>query len=385
MTVRGWCPGLHTPMPSGDGWLVRVKPPTPALDAATLRALADAASRHGSGTIELTSRGHLQIRGLRPDSVEAFAEAMLALGLASADRTVEQRRSLTVSPLAGLDPGCDGATLAMTRRLAAMLEQAGALDGLPGKFHFAVDGGGALPLAGLACDVLLRAGGGAWHVGCEGGPAVRRDLTDAAAAAQSLARVCADRASRLKPALAQLGADKVFALAGLGAPAPMPPAAPGCAIGRLPGAFGLGLRFGRFDARHLADLAARFGDGTLRLTPWRCVLLPGVADPAALTRATDLIATPADPLGRIIACPGAPGCASAAADIRADAARLAPLVPASGVLHLSGCAKGCAHPGPAALTLVATRAGYDLVRDGRAGDAPLATGLDVTALLEHVS
>lgn len=26
MAVRGWCPSLHEPMRSGDGWLARVKP-----------------------------------------------------------------------------------------------------------------------------------------------------------------------------------------------------------------------------------------------------------------------------------------------------------------------------------------------------------------------
>jgi precorrin-3B synthase len=83
----------------------------------------------------------------------------------------------------------------------------------------------------------------------------------------------------------------------------------------------------------------------------------------------------------MIACPGSPACASAAADIRADADRLTTLVPLDGELHLSGCAKGCAHPGPAALTLVATAQGYTLIRNGRAGDPPEAEGLDIPALL----
>jgi precorrin-3B synthase len=39
-------------------------------------------------------------------------------------------------------------------------------------------------------------------------------------------------------------------------------------------------------------------------------------------------------------------------------------------VHLSGCAKGCAHPGPATLTLVGGEAGCGVVLRGRAGDTP---------------
>ncbi len=50
-------------------------------------------------------------------------------------------------------------------------------------------------------------------------------------------------------------------------------------------------------------------------------------------------------------------------------------------LHVSGCAKGCAHAGPAALTLVGRDGRYDLVRNGRAGDAPTLTGLSVEQIV----
>ncbi|RWF68806.1 MAG: precorrin-3B synthase, partial [Mesorhizobium sp.] len=39
-------------------------------------------------------------------------------------------------------------------------------------------------------------------------------------------------------------------------------------------------------------------------------------------------------------------------------------------LHISGCAKGCAHPGPAALTLVGGENGAGLVVDGTAKALP---------------
>jgi len=58
----------------------------------------------------------------------------------------------------------------------------------------------------------------------------------------------------------------------------------------------------------------------------------------------------------------APGIAAAAAEML-DGAR---------TIHLSGCAKGCAHPAPAALTVVGTSEGCALIADGTARDAPFA-------------
>ena len=60
------------------------------------------------------------------------------------------------------------------------------------------------------------------------------------------------------------------------------------------------------------------------------------------------VVEPDDPRARIVACAGRPRCASAQADTRTDAALIAASgrIP-EGVVHVSGCAKGCAHPSPA--------------------------------------
>jgi sulfite reductase beta subunit-like hemoprotein len=49
-------------------------------------------------------------------------------------------------------------------------------------------------------------------------------------------------------------------------------------------------------------------------------------------------------------------------------------------LHVSGCAKGCAHPAPADFAVVATAAGYDVIENGRADAAPFARGLSLQAV-----
>ncbi|MEP6840062.1 MAG: precorrin-3B synthase, partial [Bradyrhizobium sp.] len=84
-----------------------------------------------------------------------------------------------------------------------------------------------------------------------------------------------------------------------------------------------------------------------------------------------------------IACTGAPGCRQAAQPTRALARSLAPHLPDGAVLHVSGCSKGCAHPGATNFTLTAQAAGFDLVRDGHAKDLPLRSGLTAEFLAAH--
>ena len=54
------------------------------------------------------------------------------------------------------------------------------------------------------------------------------------------------------------------------------------------------------------------------------------------------------------------------------AAIAAPQLDGAFTIHISGCAKGCAHAAPAALTVVGTPDGCALIADGSARDAPFA-------------
>jgi precorrin-3B synthase len=88
---------------------------------------------------------------------------------------------------------------------------------------------------------------------------------------------------------------------------------------------------------------------------------------AAEARALGVIVDPSDPRRRVAACAGAPVCASGQIPTRALAPRLAEaarLLPAGEIIHLSGCAKNCAHPSPAALAVVGRAGGCDLLVDG---------------------
>ena len=360
--IRGWCPSLHEPMATGDGLLVRVKPTLGRLPAAAARVLADAALVHGNGAIELTGRGALQFRGLSPESAVRFAAVAVGLGLADADPAVERRRSVLVSPLAGVDPEVAAGTIGLAEALEEAVGRGRGLVGLPAKFSFAVDGGGVLPVGGRA-HVTLSVGADQCVVD---GATV--GLAEAVPAALARARAMMEKRGACGSALTH----------------PSPGGSGRSVVGWLAGrrAFGAGVRWGSMDAAMLAGLAEvaeRGGDGVIRLTTWRAVVIAGLAEPVALA-GLGLIVSADDPALRVAACVGQPGCASATVVTRGLAARLRP---ASGIdIHVSGCSKGCAHPGPAALTLVGRDGRFDVVRRGRAGDMPVQRGLTLADVMQ---
>ena len=373
---RGACPSLAAPMPTGDGLLLRIAPPAEGWRPAAVARLAEAAGRFGNGVLEVTSHGKLQARGFAPETVSSFATVLAEAGLA------EGPPAVSAGPLAGEDPG----EAADPRPLAAAISPA--LPPLAPKVAVVVDGGGALHLDALAADLRLRAaGGGCWHLSA--GPEWLGLVSDAAAAEATLIllRRLSARGpeARMRNLLAAEGAAPLrHALDGLlraaPPPPPVPPAEP---IGLHPLRTGLALGvagpFGTIRATALAGFArAAAAARALRPAPGRALLVLGLspAEAEGLQKAAaglGLVTRASDPRRRIAACPGAPACGGAEAATRplAEALAVRPaLLPEGGVLHVSGCAKGCAHPGAAALTLVGRAGAFGLVCGGTARSAP---------------
>ncbi len=365
--IQGWCPGALRPMASGDGLVLRIRTPLSRLSAAQAKEIASLAARHGNGLIDLSARANLQLRGVSPQSHAPLIAGLRALGLIDADAAREARRNILLSPFRREDDACAALALALAAALAA--EDA---PDLPGKFGFVLDTGREPCLRGIAADIRIeRDAAGGLVVAAEGagrGAAVAQG--EAVAAAMALARWFlasggTSSGGRMRRHLAQ-GAilpPRFLATPLQGGTVPTPAPGP-VAQGVL-----VGLAFGQMHAQTLAALAD-FGD--LRLTPWRMLLIEGAT---AAPPVPEIITVAEDPLRRVIACTGAPGCGQALRPTRPLARALAPLLPEGGLLHVSGCAKGCAHPGPASLTLVATRQGFDLIRAGHAAAAATITGL----------
>ncbi|WP_407526248.1 hypothetical protein [Methylobacterium oryzisoli] len=245
--------------------------------------------------------------------------------------------------------------------------------------------------AGWVC-ALASPGGPLWTASAAGA-----SLTDALAV---LLRGFAESGARRLRDLGEGARADLLAAAGLApaaAPPPDNPPPPGLHPRPVGGPVLLAeFPFGRCDAARLAALAAlaeRHGDGRLRLTPWRGAMLvardaQAAAALAAAARDLDLIVAADDPRRAVAACPGAPACASGGTPAQAHAARLAARLgprPAGVRVHVSGCPKGCAHPGRADLTLVGRPDGrYGVVHAGHAGD-PEAMVLPFEAVLERLN
>ncbi len=360
---KGWCPGAHRPMPSGDGLILRVRPRLGRLDAAQVMRLCDAAGRYGSGILELTSRANLQIRGVTEDGFPPLLEALDALGLIDADTGAEARRNVVVAPL--WRDGDD------TQRIAAaLLARLHELPPLPAKFGFAVDAGAAPVLGGVGADVRIERGADGRLIVRADGAVTGQAVPDPVAAALALAGWFAANSGEAAGRMARLKAPEGGAAPAAAEPAPEPGAT---ALGPLVGA-----PFGQVEAAALAALVRESGAAAVRVTPWRSLLLEG----GGRVPAPGFVDRPCNPLMAVDACAGAPACSAATVETRRLARVLAGRV--SGRLHVSGCAKGCARARPADVVLVGRDGRFDLVLGGRAGDAPVATGLTPEAVLARI-
>lgn len=160
---RGACPSLARPMPTGDGLLARLTP-AGGLSPRQLAGIAAAAARCGNGTIEVTARGSLQVRGLDAASAVTFAAEVEGLGIVAAAGV-----PVAASPLAGLDPTAVADPRRLVARLEAVLAAAGLAGRLSPKVSVVVEAGGRVRLDDVAADVRLAAtGGGRWRLGLGG-------------------------------------------------------------------------------------------------------------------------------------------------------------------------------------------------------------------------
>jgi precorrin-3B synthase len=407
---KGWCPGALRPMETGDGLLVRVRASGGRLTLDQASAIAEASLACGNGAISLSARGNLQLRGVSERTLPDLHARLGAASLIDADPEVERLRNILVSPLSDIDPGAAFDLSPHVAALEARLAEDSALRPLPAKFNFILDAGGRLPVGDIEADIRFgassEAGAPGFAVYLAGDDALAVALAPAdigavasrlAQAFLSLAGAHDGAARRMRALVDRAGAKAVFVRAGLD-PKPRPRSQRSAPLRDIIGAHvfghavvvGAAAPFGDIEASRLKMLNERaraLGADGLRLAPWRCFLVTGLAPRQAASFVVacaklGFVLHPGDLRLRAVACPGAPACMHAARSLREDATHWASLLPeGDGVLlHVSGCAKGCARPLATAATLVATDSGYDLHRHGKAGDAPGLHGLTSAAV-----
>jgi precorrin-3B synthase len=380
---RGLCPSLIDPLPTGDGLLARWVPLAP-LSIDSFVELCEAAERDGNGVIEVTQRGSLQFRGLSHATAARFSDTVGSLGASS-----NVAPPIWTAPLLGLDPA---AALDLRNWIPAWRAALSAQflpESINPKVSVLVDDGGALHLDEISADLRLRAGNGSTlHVSIGGTAASATALgwTRLERAAEVIIGVLTHLVAHGRTARARdfrrdvdvlrsrLCIERIEAPGPTPRGRPEPLAAHSLNFGRI--ARGVAPAFGFSHAAHLkmlAEIARSCGADALRPAPDRALLALGILRHRALEFATKaeaagFVVSPEDTRRHVVACAGAPACSSA----RMPTRELAPLVANalhglvkddSTVVHLSGCAKGCAHPRRATLVLV----GPDrLVVDGRA-------------------
>jgi precorrin-3B synthase len=387
---KGWCPGALRPMESGDGLLLRVRPRLGTLPLSALTTIAQAAVEFGSGEIDLTNRGNLQLRGLHAGSYPQALAALDAAGLIDVDAGIEAVRNIVVDPLSGIDPA-----RADVRPLAGQLEDVLARNrtfrSLPGKFGFSFSGSAERQVGGRSADIMVSVHAPETFTVSLDGTTEIGTLVSTSRVVEAMTRLAAvflelrvsDPAiARMRDAVVRRGSVTIFAAAGFesrdivdaeydNSP---PPVGPLIHAGRA-FAFGVGLPFGRIEASQLeaiAGVASETARASVRTSPQRVLVFPveREADADSIAREAKrqgLITEPADLRLLFDVCPGAPACPNATTDTRHDARRIAEAVqgrPLPSSLHISGCEKGCARRGIAALTLVARSGHYDLIANG---------------------
>ena len=355
------CPGALQVHHAADGALARVRLPGGMVTAAQLAMLARAATDWGAGTLELTSRGNLQIRGVTDTA--AVADAVAAAGLLPS-ATHERVRNIVASPLSGRvgsNTDVRGLVTELDNAIRADLD----LIALPGRFLFGIDDGRG-DICGLAPDVGVHVTNDAAALFLAGRDTGVRIAVNAAVPTMIAVarRFITDRGTSWR--VKELARPEIL-LEGL-----TPSEAPGAtwpAVTRAPVgwleqadgriALGAAVPLGVLPTRTAEYLAAI--EAPMAITPWRSVLVfdldEAVADVALRVLAPlGLVFDENSPWLSVSACTGSPGCEHSVADVRADAAAAVD-DPAGGHRHFVGCDRACGSP-PIGEVLVATRDGY---------------------------
>jgi ferredoxin-nitrite reductase len=458
--------GLFYCAPAQKAYMCRLRIPNGILKAWQFAGVADLAERYAGGYAHVTTRANLQMREVEPKNAVAMVESIQDLGLCSRGSGADNIRNVTGTPTAGIDPQELIDTRPYAREWHFHILNDRSLYGIPRKFNVGFDGGGVIPVLEDTNDIGFQAvavkdghgiepgiwfrlmlGGVTGHRTFAGDTGVIVKPTEATMVADAVVRIFIDHGDRTNRAKARLkyvldawGFEKFVAAIEerLGRKLTRPPAdaiAPRPPIDRLAHVgihpqkqqgycwIGVVLPVGRLTAeqmRGLANIAAEFGDGDVRLTVWQNLLISGVPQ-ARAAAAEDAIAAlslsskATSVRAGLVACTGNVGCRLAMSDTKRHAEAIAQWcesrVALDGPLniHLTGCPNSCAQHYIGDIGLLGTKTevsddgeqaeayhihvgggfgaeaqcGREVLRDVKAEDAPRTIERMLKAYLAH--
>ena len=370
---KGWCPTTLVPMQSGDGLIVRIKPPFGRLTSAQAHRIAEIARQYGNGFIDITSRANIQIRGVRQSDLPPVTDGLLEGGLGSSDEA-RDRLNVTLAPFT--DKGMMGWDCA--RRL---YEAVSVLPELPAKFGFAIDCGDKRYLTNASADIRLEtAQSGGLLIRCDGQPTgFATTLETMVDDIQNLLNWYLDQKqeNQIVPRMRHLSyhhivPDQFQGIAPLDNPDEL-------RVGTIEAKQIIAVPFGQTHADKLAWLADKTDE--IMVSVNRCLIVDkGAGDNPSF------ITSPDDKRQNILVCPGAPFCASAAMPTQPLAQKLAEsdLVSPDKTYHISGCSKGCAAPRVTDVCIIGTASDYAIIENGCAWDSPSITSLSSDDVFERL-
>jgi ferredoxin-nitrite reductase len=388
--------GLFYVAPAQDSFMIRLRVPACEITAHQFHGLADLSSQLGNGHVDLTTRGNLQLRELRPRDLVSVLTRVQELGLTSRGAGADNIRNVTASPNSGFDPDEVLDVRPYAKAVHHYILNHRDCYGLPRKFNISFDNGGSLTVAADTNDIAFVAtrvtedslgkvervvpkalsvtpgiyfrvqlGGITGHQDFARDTGLLIKPSEAAAVSAAMVRVFVEhgdrtnrKKARLKYLLDKWGFERFleetrkklsFPLVRVPASAcePRKPLIKHGWIGPCKQAqrgftsIGVGIPAGRMSAGQmhgLATVAANFGKGELRLTVWQNVIIPHIPDGLAASvcrqiRHLGFTTEASSTTGGIVACTGSRGCKYAAADTKGSAAALVKHLDASD-LHI---------------------------------------------------
>jgi len=391
--------GLFYVAPAQDAFMLRVRIPGNVMSSHQLVGLAEMAREWGGGYGDITTRGNIQLRELRPKHVVRVLMKLHDLGLIARGSGADNIRNITATPTSGFDPDELYDVRPLAQALQFYILNHRDLYGLPRKFNVSFDSGGRVSVVadtndiafvarripagrsvpeGVYFRVLLAGVTGHGDFARDAGIVVAPEECVAVAAA--MIRVFNEhgdrtnrRKARLKYLIDRWGVERfvdetqkrlAFPLRRCDAREcePRPAVVRHGHLGVHPqrqrglNYIGVAIPVGRMRAdemRALAAIAQTYGTGLLCPTVWQNLIIPGIPD-ARLGAATAAVVEAgfhyqaSSIKGGMVACTGKSGCRFSATETKGHALALTRYLEERIELdqpiniHITGCPNSCA-------------------------------------------
>ncbi|SDF30190.1 nitrite/sulfite reductase [Sporolituus thermophilus] len=388
--------GLYGQKPRTDGYfMLRVKVPGGIMNGEQVRTLAAIARAYGRNELHLTTRQAVQFYWIRLEYLPDIFARLAAAGLSSVESAGDCPRAVTGNPLAGIDPDEVIDTKPLVEAVTRFFQGNPEFSNLPRKFKISISSSGLNPghaeINDVAFTPAVKEIDGeqviGFHVMVGGGLAAKphmavkldifvrpEEVVKVAAAVATIFRDFGYREHRFHARLKYLVADwgearfrsELLKLTG-----PLPTRGQDLTRGWNGGYYygvhpqkqaglhyvGLAIPGGLLtaaDLEGLAELAVRYGDGSLRTTNTQNLILANVAadkvtallDEALVKRFTPF---PQPFAGHTVACTGNTFCTMAIVETKRRLNSIAEYLDKHVELdtpvrlHMSGCPNACGH------------------------------------------